>query len=139
MKELSKTELLELYKIFVDTSLKASENRLKINTFFITLNTAIIGSSGFINSELILIFGCCINAVWFNLLSSCKQLNTAKFKVICQMEKELCYKCFAKEQEEYKKYNRKPFAHLEQELPILISIVYVIMLLIMCVKKICGC
>lgn len=122
-------ERLELYKMYVDTSLKVSENRLKVNNFFITINLTIIGSNEFINSFSLLLFGVVINYLWLNLLESCDSLNKAKFKIIHEMEEYFCHKCFKKEEEIYKNDDRKSFVTIEKLLPILIILLYLYMII----------
>lgn len=124
-------ERLELYKTYVETATKTTETRLKINTFFVSINTVIIGSSGYINSSILLIFGIAINLLWVELIVSCKLLNKAKFKVIHEIEDSLCHQCFHKEEHYCKEDNMKSFANIEKKIPYLIMILYTVMIFYM--------
>lgn len=122
-------ELIELYKIYVDTTSKTSETRMKINAFFVSINTIIIGSSSYVNPGLLLFFGICINCLWIELIKSYRDLNNAKFKVIHGMEQQLCCKCFKQEEEIYKTIKRQSITNIEKRLPYLIMGLYGIMLI----------
>lgn len=128
--------LLEQYKLYVEMMDKVSERRGNANSFFITLHTVvlgIIGINGF-NVEkywlLIVIFGLILSYVWGYLLQSYKLLNTGKFEVIHEMEKELPMNMYAYEWEilDYGKNRAKywPISHLERTIPIVFAIVYIV-------------
>jgi hypothetical protein len=121
------SERIELYKVYVDTTSKTSETRVKINTFFVSINTLIIGSGSFLNPTLLLLFGICINFLWVELIKSYRDLNNAKFQVIHEIEQELCHKCFKREQEIYQTIKRRSVTTIEKWLPYLIMIFYGIM------------
>lgn len=94
------THIFEQYKIFLETAQQTSARRNMANTFFLTLNTLIVGASGllyekgpqltnkwFILFPLIAVLLLCY--VWWKLITSYRQLNVAKFKVIEEYEKKL--------------------------------------------------
>ena len=128
--------LLEQYKLYVEMMDKVSERRGNANSFFITLHTVvlgIIGINGF-NVEkywlLIVILGLILSYVWGYLLQSYKLLNTGKFEVIHEMEKELPMNMYAYEWEilDYGKNRAKywPISHLERTIPIVFAMVYIV-------------
>lgn len=128
--------LLEQYKLYVEMMDKVSERRGNANSFFITLHTVvlgIIGINGF-NVEkywlLIIILGLILSYVWGYLLQSYKLLNTGKFEVIHEMEKELPMNMYAYEWEilDYGKNRAKywPISHLERAIPIVFAMVYIV-------------
>lgn len=43
-----RTELLEIYKIFVDSAQRVSDARLKTNAWFVSLNAVLIGTGHFL-------------------------------------------------------------------------------------------
>ena len=88
---------LEIYKMFVDSSFRVTEMRAKINTFYVTLNAALIGSNVLLESSAILLFGVLVNYLWVQSIKSSKCLNKAKFDIIHKIEKDMPYKCFFEE------------------------------------------
>lgn len=91
--------IFEQYKIFVEMADRISSRRNLANTFFLTLNTLLIGATGFIYEKgpsitigwfifpLIAVLLLCY--VWWLLIKSYRQLNAAKFKVIGEYERRL--------------------------------------------------
>lgn len=128
--------LLEQYKLYIEMMDKVSERRGNANSFFITLHTVvlgIIGINGFSVEKywwLIVILGLILSYVWGYLLQSYKLLNTGKFEVIHEIEKELPMNMYAYEWEilDYGKNRAKywPISHLERIIPIVFAIVYIV-------------
>lgn len=94
--ELYKAHLFETYKHFIKSSESISERRLKANSFFLTLNSVIIALASYIKSDgnltptlLIPCIGILIGYIWYRLIRSYKDLNSAKFKVIHEIEQKL--------------------------------------------------
>lgn len=90
--------LLEQYKLYVEMADRISSRRQSANSFFLSVNTAIIALISYINFVdknasgfywLISIAGMIICFMWYRLVRSYKDLNTAKFKVIHEMEAKL--------------------------------------------------
>ena len=86
---------LEIYKICVEMADNISARRQSANIFFLIVNTSILGIAGYIeriNSNWVLavnlaaIFICYF---WYRIIRSYKDLNSGKFKVIHEIEKEL--------------------------------------------------
>lgn len=115
---------IEVYNLYVETSLKVSQNRLKANQWFIAINGLVIGTDTVINSALLLLFGILVNFLWINMISSYKKLNSAKFKVIHELEENLPYPCFKKEEEFYKSMGRSDFSIIEKYIPRLLITIY---------------
>ena len=84
-------------------------------------------------SLLIAIMGIIISIVWSVNINSYRQLNTGKFKVIHDMEKELAYACYSTEWELLSKgKNSKKYLQLtkvERIIPLIFSIPYWLLLL----------
>ena len=121
-------ERLELYKAYLGTATKTSEMRLKINAFFISINVAIVGAIEFMPSSLLLLFGIGINFLWNKLIKSYGSLNNAKFKVLHEIEDNLCHKCFRREEEIYKEQGFQSLTKTEKYLPYAIMMLYGLML-----------
>ncbi len=90
--------LLEQYKIYVEMADRISARRQSANSFFLSLNTAVIalvGYMGFGDKDATTLYwfvsmaGMVLCFTWYRLIRSYKDLNTAKFLVIHEMEKEL--------------------------------------------------
>lgn len=99
-KKLQKEHLLEQYKIYVEMADRISARRNLANVFFLTLHTAFFAAIGFsiekielINPKWLILFpiiGLLIFCwVWRKLIKSYRSLNSAKYKVIGELEKEL--------------------------------------------------
>lgn len=137
-----KSHLFEQYKMYVDSVEKVSDRRQNANNYFITINTVLIALIGTalegdliqISSwvkPLIAILGLVICIIFGFLIGSYKQLNTGKFKVLHEIESVLPLNLYAYEWEvlgsgkDCKKYF--PFSHLEQVIPWIFSIFYIVM------------
>lgn len=143
-KKLSRSDeqiLLEQYKLYVEAADKISERRDKINNFFLTLNTLVIGGIGYLldknihlSSKYIVILPLAVILAvcwfWYRLVKSYRQLNTAKYDLIGEVEKKLPARLWSSEWyvlgegKDPSKY--VPFSHIEQNIPAAIGIFYVI-------------
>ncbi|TRY31960.1 hypothetical protein FM019_09000 [Aliiglaciecola sp. M165] len=97
-KEMSEAQiqtLLEQYKIYVGTAEAVSHRRQVANSFFITLNATILTLLSFVHKQfetgLVTLFimsfiGIIVSLLWYRLICSYRDLNTAKFKVIHELE-----------------------------------------------------
>lgn len=94
------SHLFKQYEITIEMADRISARRNLANTFFLTLNTLLLGAAGFAyekgptaNSPLLNIFplaaALAICYLWYRLLESYRQLNSAKYKVIGEYEKKL--------------------------------------------------
>lgn len=89
--------LLDIYKLLVEMADRVSQRRQSANSFYLTVNTAIIGGAAYlsqsINSHLntwaVSCAGIAICVLWIRSIVSYKSLNAAKFEVITALEKEL--------------------------------------------------
>lgn len=91
----------ELYKMMVSSSEQLVGRRQSVNTFFLTMNSALLAASGLIvqNSTeprlgglgilALAVAGAVLCLSWKSLIESFGQLNTGKFKVINMLEKYL--------------------------------------------------
>lgn len=133
--------ILEQYKLCVEMADRVSNRRGLTNTFFLTLNTAVVTVIGgfwndrpetskwFLALPLIVILGQCL--AWFWLVRSYRQLNTAKFLVIGMLEERLPaspywraeWKALGEGKDRSKYW---PLSHLEQWVPTLFAVTYVV-------------
>src|SRR5688572_11354370 len=94
-------QLLELYKIIVESSEELVSRRQGVNTFFLTMNGALLTAGGIIIQSsgdeslssigilVLTITGTILCGAWRSLIRSFGQLNRGKFKVINTMERYL--------------------------------------------------
>lgn len=137
-----KEHLFEQYKLYVESVEKTSDRRQHANSYFITINTALISLIGlsfqikffeslvWIKSILALV-GIIICIVFWFLIRSYKQLNTGKFAVIHEIEKHLPLALYKYEWEilgegkDERKYY--PFSHIELLIPWVFGAIYAVL------------
>lgn len=91
------TDLLEQYKIYVQSAENVSARRVASSRYLLTLNIALvtlygIQSEGFGQSYwtmLIPILGILVSLLWYQIIQSHRDLNTVKFQIIHQLEEHL--------------------------------------------------
>jgi hypothetical protein len=137
-----KEHLFEQYKLYVESIEKTSDRRQHANSYFITINTALISLIGlsfqikvfenlsFVKSILALV-GIIVCIVFWYLIRSYKQLNTGKFDVVHKIEEHLPLALYKYEWEvlgkgeDNKKYY--PFSHIELIIPWVFGIIYALL------------
>lgn len=135
--------LLEQYKNYLGLADKISERRSGANTFFLAVNTGLIsafGISNFLTSKdvsrvLILTVGIAVIILcysWYRIIRSYKDLNTAKFKVIHEIEKRLPVSPYDSEWEAVGRGKNKnlylPFTDIEKYVPWVFIALYMILI-----------
>jgi hypothetical protein len=134
--------LLEQYKIYVESTDRFTGYRNQANTFFLTLNTVLIGLiSTLLESDrnpappwyiVACTAGILFSISWYFLVGSYRTLNAARFDVLHIIEEELPVAIYRKEWEilQFKKPKHIPMTHIEQIVPIAYSLLYVIIIVI---------
>lgn len=135
--------ILQQYKLCVEMAEQISSRRAAANAFFLTLNSTIISLTvGAITSKdftvsvisalFIAILGFVLCYIWYRLILSYRQLNTAKFKVIGELEKRLPASPFylaewklLGEGKDKKLYT--PLSAIETNVPLVFSIIYLLL------------
>jgi hypothetical protein len=125
--------VIEIYKMYVEMADKISERRQSANSFFLTLNSAIVALVGYVNLSqgstptpssffwLVAISGMVLSFLWYRLIRSYKDINSGKFKVIHVIEQQLPLRPYDAEWtalgrgEDPKLY--LPFTHIEIYVP----------------------
>lgn len=105
--------VFEQYKLAVEMADRTSARRSAANSFYLTVQGALIAFLGFIAGldgspnkwtlVAICMAGLMASAAWFLLLRSYRDLNAAKYKVICDIEELLPVRLFGDEWAELKK------------------------------------
>jgi hypothetical protein len=131
-----KEGLLSQYNTFVKTSEDTTTKRLDSNKFYLTLNTLVLGLTSYLsvlNQKFAMIvasvIGILISLVWIGSISAYRQLNSAKFKVINEMEEYLPASPFKKEDEYLEGYYK--LTKTEKYVPIIFLILYALVLLVL--------
>jgi len=90
-------DILEIYKMLVEMADRVSQRRQSANSFYLSVNTAIIGgaaylsqsAAGYFGNSAVSIAGIAICVLWIRTVVSYKSLNAAKFEVITTLEERL--------------------------------------------------
>lgn len=131
--------LLDQYKLYVESAQRISERRLHSGNFFLAINSSLVAAFGITLSSfgkhrwnvVIPLTGILVSVVWLRVVKSYKDLNTAKFKVIHEMEAHLPAALFKYEWhvcgwgEDTKKY--RPLTHSEQWVPVAFMVFYLVL------------
>jgi hypothetical protein len=90
------SHLLDQYKIYVEMADRISSRRATANSYFLSVNSAILAFVGYLSSKqtgeylwLRAVAGIALSVLWEALITSYRNLNTAKFLVIHKIEKRL--------------------------------------------------
>jgi len=122
---------LNQYRLYVEMADRISERREKANSFFLALNTAAVGVSTYLTLSRasahalvegsISLAGMTLCYLWYRIISSYRDLNSAKFKVVHEMEAQLPFKPYDAEWEAVGRGKNKklylPFTHIEILVP----------------------
>jgi hypothetical protein len=135
-----KNHLMNQYELYLNSAESISSRRESANKYFLGINSVFIVAGSFLiervsvkNDLIILLFGILLMGlsvcvIFFYLINSYKQLNTAKFKLLHSIEEELPLNLYSKEWEilgkgeDKKKYF--PFSHIERIIPFLFGLAY---------------
>lgn len=122
------SHLLEQYKIYVEMADRISNRRATANSYFLSINSAILAFIGYITSKgddtylwLLALAGITLSFFWHALINSYKNLNTAKWLVVHEIEKRLPISPYAAEWDAMGRGNNpnlyKPITHIELGVP----------------------
>ena len=128
--------LLEQYKLISESADKITDKRQSTNNFYLGVNSFILAVASYLAvskvntvSILISVSGLLVSVVWLKNINSFKQLNSAKFKVIHELEEYLPARVYQKEDEYLQKGYYKLTA-VEKWIPVIFGVLYVIIILI---------
>lgn len=137
------TEILEIYKLHCEMADRTSQRRNQTNQFYITALSVFVGILSLSNTSELKphfnqisliggIMGLILCIVWAINIRSYRQLNSAKFKVLHEIEKKLEFQFFI---EEWKhlgggKFNKKYYrlTVIERYIPALFCIPFIILI-----------
>lgn len=149
--ELNQEVMLEQYKLFLQTSEDLVSRRQSVNSFYISISSALVAIMGVLfamdfgrKAELILgcvfcIIGIILSISWSKTLAGYGNLNSSKMKIISSIEKQLPLSLFDAEWAALSdKLNKKryvSFTESEQIIPKLFAIIYFVVLLLIAVSS----
>lgn len=134
--------ILEQYKLCVEMADRVSSRRNFANTFFLSVNSGAVVLLGALAGNgltaaspwaraagLVILLAQC--TVWFVMVRSYRQLNTAKYRVIAMFEERLPAFAYSRaewvmlgEGRDWRRYT--PLTHVEQWVPVIFCTVYLL-------------
>lgn len=134
-----KQDVLAIWQICVEMANGVSQRRDTMNNLFVTLNIAVIAAVSWmwdVKTVFLCVAGLVICVVWLLYINNFKRLNTAKFRVIYDLEERLGVTPFKDEWDILKKTKRYlEGTKLERILPIAFALGYaVVFVILICTK-----
>lgn len=141
---LYKAHLVEMYKLYVEMADRISQRRERANTFFLTINTALVAllakdafgaqpASPRYLEVLIPLAAVVLCFLWYRIIRSYRDLNSAKFKVVHRIEQLLPIKPYDAEWAAVDRGKNaklyKPFTHIEIAVPWIFIVFYIVLAL----------
>lgn len=136
-----KSHLLDQYKLYVEMADRISSRRQTANSFFLSVNTAIIALISYIQLDmeegiscywLISLAGMALCFMWYKLVCSYKNLNSAKFEIIHELENQLPIAPYSMEWDKVGKGKKSklylPFTHIEIYIPWVFFLIHALVL-----------
>lgn len=122
------SHLLDQYKLYVEMADRISTRRAAANQYFLSVNSAILAFVGYLSSKdsveylwMLALGGIALSVLWEALITSYRNLNTAKFAVIHKIEKRLPISPYEAEWEAMERGKNpklyRPISHIEQGVP----------------------
>lgn len=122
------SHLLDQYKLYVEMADRISQRRTSANTYFLSVNSAILAFVGYLTSAsdpdymwLLALAGCMLTLFWYNIVLSYRNLNSAKWQVVQDIEKRLPISPYDAEWDSVQRgHNPKlyrPITHIESWVP----------------------
>ena len=134
-----KRDVLAIWQTCVEMANGVSQRRDTMNNLFVTLNIAVIAAVSWmwdVKTVFLCVAGLVICVVWLLYINNFKRLNTAKFRVIYDLEERLGVTPFKDEWDILKKTKRYlEGTKLERILPIAFALGYaVVFVILICTK-----
>jgi hypothetical protein len=134
-------DLFEQYKLYVESAGKISERRVSANNYFLTVNAFLVTLYGLLAASpykggwavLVPVAGVLVSLTWHRIITSYRDLNTVKFKVIHELEQQMPAALYDYEWQKAEEGRGKayhPLTHLERWVPIVFILLYVVLAII---------
>ena len=131
--------LVDQYKLYVEMADRISSRRATANSYFLSLNSAILAFVGFLGSGansrylwLLAVAGLALSFLWRTLIVSYRNLNSAKWLVVHQIEKRLPISPYDAEWEAMGRGNKArlylPISHVELGVPLVFAGLHAVVL-----------
>jgi len=133
--------LFEQYKHYVESAEKISERRVSANNYLLTVNAFLVTLYGLAAASklniywtiLVPVAGLLVSLTWYRIITSYRDLNTVKFKVIHELEQHMPASLYAYEWKKAQEGRGKayhPLSHLEQWIPIVFTVLYLLLVIV---------
>ena len=137
-----RTDLLEQYKIYVQSVENVSARRVASSRYLLTLNAALVALYGFQSvgfgqtywTLLIPVIGIPVSVLWYLIIKSYADLNRVKFRVIHEFERQLPAAMYGYEwylADEGRGSAYKAVTKIERWVPILFAVMHVVLAAVM--------
>ena len=135
------SDLLEQYKLYVQSAENVSARRVASSHYLLALNTALVALYGIQAATfgqsywtlLVPIIGVVVSQIWHLIIKSHRDLNTVKFQIVHKLEKHLPAAPFDYEwqvAEEGKSKSYSPVTRLEQWIPRAFILVHLVLAIV---------
>lgn len=140
-----KDHFLNQYRLFIDSVNYTSALKLKLNTFFLTINTAIITAAGFVLAnngvfktavwhKMIPLSGILICVIWWGVIYTYKQRNIIKLRIVHCLEEHLPLALYKTEwnlmEANHDNWLKKILFRIDLFVPMVFGILYIIFALV---------
>lgn len=133
------SHLLEQYKLYVEMADRISQRRTSANSYFLTVNSAMLAFVGYLTTEahpdymwIVALAGCMLTLFWYNVIISYRNLNTAKWQIVQDIEKRLPISPYHAEWEALQRGGNpklyRPISHIESWVPWVFLLLHLIVL-----------
>lgn len=127
---------MEIYQLLVEMADRVSQRRQSANSFYLSINTVLAGAFAYAGSTepspstvlIIAVAGVAICSLWLMSISSYRTLNSAKYSVICELEKSLPIQAYTDEwsllDPDSDGKRHRPFHKVEAIVPWVFGLIY---------------
>lgn len=133
--------LFEQYKLYVASAEQISERRVSANNYLLTVNAFLVtlyslfAASKYMSvwASLVPVAGVLVALTWHKIITSYKNLNSIKFKVIHELEQQMPAALYAYEWLKAEEGNGKayhPLSHLERWIPVVFIVLYAVLVVV---------
>ena len=133
-----RADLLEQYKLYVQSAENVSARRVQSSRYLLTLNAALVALYGFQSTGfgqsywalVVPVMGIHVSLLWYLIIKSHADLNRVKFKVIHELERQLpaaMYKYEWRLAEEGRGRSYRAVTAIERWIPVLFAILHVVL------------
>ena len=135
-------DLLEQYKLYVQSAENVSARRVASSRYLLTLNVALVALYGFQSSNidpgwwtmLVPILGFAVSVLWHRIIKSYSDLNTVKFKILHELEQRMPATLYAYEwrlAEEGKGKLYRSVTDIERWIPLAFIALHLVLLMVL--------